>query len=296
MTTTVILPDGETFITAAPTPLTTATHEHEEHAAATHTEHDDLSVPNVMVVDYDAAFDTNDSNIARDVITQLDFGALPTIIDDRRFVVDSPLNDVDVTRDHSAIRIYRNVFIQPPPSKAVGYPSPTLYTSGSIALVGDSAIGYVPYSGNGQQRPNTKYAFGRVGVLGDRSGDNDGMLMQKDVGNVFHSVHIAPDPTDPNILIRSTKFRPDGEVVGVSYIKCVNVGPNITAQNGNTVFEVTDSGYIKSTQLTQLSNSIAGNELMIRQANSNMSMQEDQITGFQTQIADLAARVAALEN
>ena len=296
MTTTVIFPDGETFITAAPEPITTAAHEHEEHATVTHTEHDDLSVPNVLVVDYDAAFDTNDSNIARDVITQLDFGALPAIIDDRRFVVDSPLNDVDVTRDHSAIRIYRNVFIQPPPSKAVGYPSPTLYTSGSIALVGDSAIGYIPYAGNGQQLPNTKYAFGRVGVLGDRSGDNDGMLMQKDVGNVLHSVHIAPDPTDPNILIRSDKFRPEGEVVGVSYIKCVNVGPNVTAQERNTVFEVTDSGHINSAQLTQHSSNIAGNEIMIRQVSTNVEQNMDLIEQLQLKMDDLLSRVTALEN
>lgn len=294
MTTTVIFPDGETFITAAP--LITADHVHEEHATATHTEHDDLSVPNVLVVDYDATFDTNDTNIARDVITQLDFGALPRLIDDRRFIVDTALNDVDVTRDHSAIRIYRDMYIQPPPSKAVGYPSPTLYTSGSIALVGDSAIGYIPYSGNGQQLPNTKYAFGRVGVLGDRSGDNDGMLMQKDVGNVLHSVHIAPDPTDPNILIRSDKFRPEGEVVGVSYIKCVNVGPNITARDGNTVFEVTDSGYIKSTQLTHLSNNISGNEIMIRQIGTNVEQNMDLIEQLQLKMDDLLSRVAALEN
>ena len=294
MTTTVILPDGETFITAAP--LTTADHEHEEHATATHTEHDDLSVPNVLVVDYDEVYDTNDSNEARDVITQLNFGALPALIDDRRFILDSPINDIDVTRDHSAIRIYRDMFIQPPPSKAAGYPSPTLYTSGSIALVGDSAIGFIPYAGNGQQIPDTKYAFGRVGPLGDRSGDNDGMLMQKAVDGIFHSVHISPDPTDPNILIESKKFSRLDEIVGVSYIKCVDRGPNLTQQENNVVFEVTDSGYINSSQMRNLRNDTTENEQMIRQNGVNMEQNIDLIEELQQKTDDLIARVAALEN
>ena len=288
MTTTVILPDGETYITATPS---SADHVHVEHAAATHTEHDDLSVPNVMVVEYDQVFDTNDSNIAQpNVITQLNFGAVPELIDDRRFIVDSPTNDVDVTRDHSAIMLYRDVYIQPPPNKAAGYPSPTLYTSGSIAMCGDSALGFVPYSGNGQQIPDTQYTFGRVGVLGDRSGDNDGLLMKKVTGNYFHRLHIAPDPTDPNILINSTKG------TGVSYIKCVNVGPNVTARDSNTVFEVSDTGHIKSAQLRYLNVVTNENEQQIRQVGTNMERNIELIETLQNKVYDLTARLDALEN
>lgn len=285
MTTTVILPDGETFITATPSSADV-----QEHAAATHTEHDDLSVPNVMAVEYDQAFDTNDSNIAQsNIITQLNFGAVPELVDDRRFIVDSPTGDVDVTRDHSAIMLYRDVYIQPPPNKAAGYPSPSLYTSGSIAMCGDSAIGYIPYSGNGQQIPDTKYAFGRIGVLGDRSGDNDGMVMQKRK-YTLHRVHIAPDPTDPNILIHSLKSN------DASYIKCVNVGPNETAQDSNTVFEVTPTGHINSGQMTYLDAITIENEQMIRQNGTNMERNIELIETLQDQVYDLTTRLEALEN
>ena len=287
MTTTVILPDGETFITAAPT--TTADHVHEEHAAVTHTEHDDLSVPNVLVVDYDENYDTNDPNVAQlNVVSQLEFGSLPDLLDDTRFVVHDPTGDLDVTRDHSAIRIYRDVYIQPPPNKAAGYAPPTLYTSGSIALCGDSAIGYVPYAGNGQQIPDTKYMFGRVGVLGDRSGDNDGMLMLK-LTNSLHQVHIAPEPNDPNILVQSTKG------ANASYLKFVNVGPEVTAQDSNTVFEVKDTGHISSSQMDGINVSINSNELMIRQNGVNMEQNIDLIETLQNQMYYLTSRITALE-
>ena len=284
MTTTVILPDGETFITAAPT--TTADHVHEEHAAVTHTEHDDLSVPNVLVVDYDETYDTNDPNVAQlNVVTQLEFGSLPELLDDTRFVAHSPTGDVDVTRDHSAIRIYRDVYIQPPPNKAAGYGAPTLYTSGSIALCGDAAIGYVPYAGNGQQIPDTKYTFGRVGVLGDRSGDNDGMLMLKHTGGYvslgLHQLHICPDPSDPNILIQSRKDE------GASYMKFVNIGPNVTALEENTVFEVLNDGYIKSQQLSNMNLEVISNEQMIRQNSVNTERNMVLIEQLQTQMYDL---------
>jgi hypothetical protein len=265
----VILPDGATYQTAEAVPsvtnTTTIINTVEERHEVTHTT-EELEVPNVLVCDYDKAFDVADVGGVADpnsVRFKQSIEALPHLRAGNKFVKLDHENDTDPTTDSSAIKMYRTIYIEPPPNKLAGFMAPTLFTSGSICVCGEGSVGYIPYSVSGQQIPNTKYMLGRGPAIGDRSHDNDGLLMTKQVEthvrivgtdsivNRIHKVHISPDPTDPAILIESQR---DGH-----FMKFINRGPDETdVTEENTVFSIDKDGYIFSLQMVDIRNDAEG--------------------------------------
>lgn len=293
----VILPDGATYQTAEAAPsatnTTTIINTVEERHEVTHTT-DELIVPNVLVCDYDKAYDAADTAVpdpfarseqAFDQMPELDYG--------NKFrhtaVYPDHENDTDPTTDSSAIKMYRDIYIEPPPNKVAGFEAPTLFTSGSICVCGEGAYAYIPYSVSGQQLPNTKYILGSVSVNeGDRSHDNDGLLMTKQVETRIHRVHISPEPTDPAILIESQR---EGH-----YIKFINRGPDETGvTEENTVFSIDKTGYIFSLQMVDIRNDASGamfafnnlapdvnfNGLALSDHDERINLQDDRITAIE---------------
>jgi hypothetical protein len=307
----VILPDGATYQTAEATPsgtnTTTIINTVEERHEVTHTT-EELIVPNVLVCDYDKAYDVADTTVpdplarseqAFDRMPQLDYG--------NKFrhtaVYPDHENDTDTTTDSSAIKMYRNIYIEPPPNKVAGFEAPTLFTSGSICVCGEGAYAYIPYSVSGQQIPNTKYILGSVSTSeGDRSHDNDGLLMTKQhethvrfagtdsIVTRRHRVHICPDPTDPAILIESQREE------GGDYMKFINRGPDETdITDENTVFSIDLTGHIHSTQIQNLHNEIAAQTQLFHQISGLAEENDINITYLTSQIDLLTARVTELE-
>ena len=240
----VILPDGETFITAEAEPVTVVTTTITEHV-----EHVELEIPYVFEAEYDEPFDDADTyNADPNARSQQKFDLMPQLLYGNKFVVTDPNNDNDTTKDSSAIKMYRTIYIEPPPNKVPGFMTPTLFTGGSLCVCGEGAVSFTPYNGTGNQVPNTVYLFGHAPQIGDRSHDNDGLLMIKgETGPTpdrMHKVHICPDPSDPNILIESEKHFTDNGV----YLRIINKGPEVT-EGFKIVFEIDSEGAIISDQM-----------------------------------------------
>ena len=300
----VILPDGATYQTAEAIPSNTTTiiNTVEERHEVTHTT-EELEVPNVMTCDIDKAYDAADSTVPDPLVrSQQRFNEMPDLLYGNRFAFNSFYhdheNDNDPTTDSSSIKMYRSIFIEPPPNKAAGFPAPTMFTSGSICVCGEGALCYIPYSVSGQQIPNTKYILGRVGT-GDRSHDNDGLLMAKEVRTHvrivgtdsvvtrIHQVHICPDPTDPAILIESQR---DSD-----FIKFVNRGPDEDVTDENTVFKVNHIGHIESGQIQEILNNIENQTTMFHQVSGLAEENDINITDIFNELYLLKARVTQLE-
>ena len=120
----VILPDGATYQTAEAIPSNTTTiiNTVEERHEVTHTT-DELIVPNVMVCDYDKAYDDADSTVPDPLArSQQKFNEMPELDFGNKFkhsaIYPDHANDNDATTDSSAIKMYRDVFIEPPPEQA----------------------------------------------------------------------------------------------------------------------------------------------------------------------------------
>ena len=93
----VILPDGETFITAEAEPVAIAT-------TTEHVEHVELEIPYVFEAEYDEPFDDADTYIADpNARSQQKFDIMPQLLYGNKFVVTDPNNDNDTTKDSSAI-------------------------------------------------------------------------------------------------------------------------------------------------------------------------------------------------
>ena len=307
----VILPDGATYQTAEAAPSatnsTTIINTVEERHEVTHTT-EELIVPNVMVCDYDKAYDVADSTVPDPLArSEQAFDQMPELDYGNKFrhtaVYPDHENDNDTTTDSSAIKMYRNIFIEPPPNKVAGFEAPTLFTSGSICVCGEGAYAYIPYSVSGQQIPNTKYILGSVSTEeGDRSHDNDGLLMVKETRTTVrimgtdnivtrrHKVHISPDPTDPAILIESQRD-PEGD-----FIKFINRGPDETyVTDDNTMFAVNSAGHIDSSQMRGFDFRITENEQFGHTVAGSMERNMDDIEALQDAVFLLTARVTQLE-
>ena len=219
----VILPDGQTYQSNAAVPNQTTqvvtTIEHQ-----TIHETDELEVSNVFDAVHDEAFDAADSPTADPLSRgKQNFNLMPKLRNGAQFVKLAHTNDNDPTTDSSSISMYRTIYIEPPPNKPAGFPPPTLFSSGSICVVGEGSFAYIPYSASGVQKNNTKYLFGRAEEIGDRSGDNDGMLMQTEehygqypnLRTSIHRLHMSPDPTDPVLLVQSARNRTKADFIQI---------------------------------------------------------------------------------
>ena len=303
----VILPDGATYQTAeaVPSGTTTIINTVEERHEVTHTT-EELIVPNVLVCDYDKAYDAADTTVPDPLArSEQAFDRMPELDYGNKFrhtaVYPDHENDTDTTTDSSAIKMYRNIFIEPPPNKVAGFEAPTLFTSGSICVCGEGAYAYIPYSVSGQQIPNTKYILGSVSTSeGDRSHDNDGLLMTKQhethvrvagtdsIVTRRHKVHISPDPTDPAILIESQR---DSD-----FLKIINRGPDETdVTDSNTVFSVDHTGHIHSAQIQNFHNEISEQTELFHQIGGLAEENDVNIMDLRNQIELLTARVTELE-
>ena len=291
----VILPDGTTYQTAEaiPSQTTTIINTIEERHEVTHTT-DELNVPNVLIADHDEVYDVADTG-PRDpnAISSQKFNQVPTLLYGNKFETRDHINDADATTDSSSIKMFRTIYIEPPPNKPAGFMAPTMFTSGSICVCGEGAIGYIPYSVSGQQIPNTEYRLGRGPTLGDRSHDNDGLFLQKEMADgLLHKVHISPDPTDPAILIESNR-------VG-DFIHCVNVGPDQpvvdTFETQNTVFRVTSTGDISSVQMVDLIRVAYGAELMMEELAPQVERIVNEVSDNTAILQALQSRVTSIES
>ena len=121
-----------------------------------------------------------------------------------------------------------------------------LLSTGGIALLDDAVLGFKPYDQNGQpSEEGNQYTFGRHAQIGDLSHDNDGICLRSintvDGIKEAHTVLIAPNPTDPNIVIHSRK--------NTDFIQFVSCPDNDTLiRESDTKFRVTKHGYIESEQ------------------------------------------------
>ena len=252
----VILPDGTTYETPVieeeTTTNTITTVEHE-----TVHQTDELEVSNVFDAVHDEKFDEADQYQADiNARAKQNLNDLPNLKNGSSFVKLPHENDNDTTTDSSSISMYRTIYIEPPPNKPAGFPPPTLFTSGSICMVGEGSFAYIPYDQYGRPIDNTKYTFGRAEELGDRSHDNDGMLMQcqerySAEGLFFtdvHKVHMSPNPTDPALVIYSNRRRHTSD-----YIRFYGVSPAIYEdENTAPVFRISSDGDIYSSQIDRL--------------------------------------------
>ena len=297
----VILPDGATYQTAEAIPSNTTTiiNTVEERHEVTHTT-DELEVPNVMTCDIDKAYDAADSTVPDPLVrSQQRFNEMPDLLYGNRFAFNSFYhdheNDNDPTTDSSAIKMYRTIYIEPPPNKLSGFPAPTMFTSGSICVCGEGALCYIPYSVSGQQIPNTKYMLGRGPTLGDRSHDNDGLLMTKQMltGDPqelrVHKVHISPDPTDPAILIESRRSDTG------HFMKFVNRGPDEPVTAENTMFSIDKTGYIFSLQMVDIRNNSDGAILIAAQLEGTSEEHTAKLSDHEERINLLDDRLTTIE-
>ena len=177
-----------------------------------------------------------------------------------------------------------------------------------MCVCGEGAVSFTPYNGTGNQVPNTVYLFGHAPQIGDRSHDNDGLLMIKgETGPTpdrMHKVHICPDPSDPNILIESQKHFTDNGV----YLRIINKGPEVT-EGFKTVFEIDLEGAIISDQMINnqiefrsLEEDVLNNKAETVEIRAELEdnefhrfRNEDDINSINATIASLTARIEALE-
>ena len=256
----VILPDGTTFETPVITQETTTqgitTVEHE-----TVHQTDELEVSNVFDAVHDEKFDEADQYTADpNARSKQNLDAMPRLINGSYFQKLPHENDEDNTTDSSSISMYRTIYIEPPPNKPAGFPPPTLFTSGTICTTGEGCFAYIPYDDSGNQVANTKYTFGRAEELGDRSHDNDGMMMQFQERfmtegiflNEIHKVHMSPNPTDPALLVYSDRRRLESD-----YIRLYDISPVESAIiDRPAVFRVDHKGTIHNLQLANMNDRI----------------------------------------
>lgn len=125
-----------------------------------------------------------------------------------------------------------------------------LLSTGGIALLDDAVLGFKPYDQNGQPlEAGNQYTFGRHAQIGDLSHDNDGLCLRLintvDGIKEAHTVLIAPNPTDPNIVIHSRK-----NTDFMQFISCPDDDTLIREED--TVFSVTNRGFIHSDQMQQV--------------------------------------------
>ena len=131
----VILPDGETFTTAEAIPTGTTTII--QQVQTTHDDqHVELNIPNVFEAEYDEPYDVADDTPGDpNARSQQKFDVMPQLLYGNKFVVTDPDNDNDPTKDSSAIKMYRTIYIEPPPNKVPGFMTPTLFTGGSLVCL-----------------------------------------------------------------------------------------------------------------------------------------------------------------
>ena len=295
----VILPDGSTYQTAEaiPSQTTTIINTVEERHEVTHIT-DELVVSNVLVADYDEAYDEADSSLPDPLArSQQKFNEMPNLRYGNKFSYSAGYkdhnDDTDPTTDSSAIKMYRNIYIEPPPNKGAGFPAPTLFTAGSICVCGEGAIGYIPYSVSGQQIPNTKYLLGRQETIGDRSHDNDGLLMtlQKAVAEEttrIHKIHISPEPTDPAILIESNRTG--------HFLKFVNRGPGQPVnETENTMFSIDSTGTIFSLQIINIRDAANAALTEVQQLAPVVEEHSNSLSDLFAHFYDVEGRVTQLE-
>ena len=291
----VILPDGATYQTAEaiPNQTTTIINTIEERHEVAHTT-DELNVPNVLIADHDEAYDVADTGPGDpNAISSQKFNQVPKLLHGNKFETRDHINDADATTDSSSIKMFRTIYIEPPPNKPAGFMAPTIFTSGSICVCGEGAIGYIPYSVSGQQIPNTEYRLGRGPTLGDRSHDNDGLLMTVEkttnlIGTTVHKVHISPEPSDPAILVESRRTAP--------FLKFIDRGPDetdVTAEN--TVFMIDSGGHIHCPTIVSLGSRVDDIDSFSHGTQQRMELNLSDIETLQTQMFDLMTRVDALE-
>jgi len=122
-----------------------------------------------------------------------------------------------------------------------------MLSTGGIALLDDAVLGFKPYDQNGNPtEAGFQFTFGRHAQIGDLSHDNDGICLRSlatvDGVKEAHTVLIAPDPSDPNIVIHSRK-----NTDFLKFVRC----PDDAAQilESDTKFRVTQNGYIESNQM-----------------------------------------------
>ena len=255
----VILPSGQTYETSEAEPneqtqvVTTIQHE-------TVHKTDELEVSNVFDAVHDEKFDAADTYVGDKLARQKqNLNDMPRLKNGSQFVKLDHENDNDPTTDSSSISMYRTIYIEPPPNKPAGFPPPTLFTSGSVCCVGDGSFAYIPYHASGKQKNNTKYIFGRAEELGDRSGDNDGLMMQLeehygepgDLRTTIHRVHMSPNPTDPFLLVHSPRQR-----TGADFIQIFASGIENSTDPRDAVFRITENGSISSMQIEILTDRI----------------------------------------
>ena len=254
----VILPDGTTYETPVVEKEKTTTTQvitTVEHEAVHQT--DELEVANVFDAVHDEKFDEADQYTADpNARAKQSLDAMPRLINGSYFQKLPHENDEDNTTDSSSISMYRTIYIEPPPNKPAGFPPPTLFTSGTICTTGEGCFAYIPYDTSGNQVANTKYTFGRAEELGDRSHDNDGMLMQYQERymaegvflNEIHKVHMSPNPTDPALLIYSDRRRHTAD-----YITIYDTSPDQTERTEvEPIYRVDHKGTIYNLQLANM--------------------------------------------
>ena len=252
----VILPDGDSFFQADATPTeagTTDVVKTVEHQTVHET--DELEVANVFDAVHDEAFDAADTTTADpNARVQQNLNILPQLVNGMSFRKLSHTADTDPTTDSSSISMYRTIYIEPPPNKPAGFPPPTLYSSGTVCVVGDGHYAYVPYGADGHPKANTRYIFGRAEELGDRSHDNDGLMMlmeHRETGGYITNnlVHMSPNPTDPFLVVKTDRDHNEANLIEIH-----NRGTEIDSY---PVFTLDRLGIIKSDQIESLEQRVA---------------------------------------
>ena len=246
----VILPDGVSFLSAdaKPTTDTTEVVRTVEHETVHQT--DELEVQNVFDAVHDEAFDNADTSTADpNARMKQALDRMPRLVNGSRFIKKDHANDDDPTTDSSSISMYRTVYLEPPPNKPAGFPPPTLFTSGTVCTVGEGCFAYIPYNADGTQKDDTRYVFGRAEEIGDRSHDNDGLLMQMTekyglTGESIHRLHMSPNPSDPFLLVKSNRNRSLAD-----FIQIYGQGAEVDLDPEDTVFRLDSAGRIRSDQV-----------------------------------------------
>ena len=253
----VILPDGTTYETPVVEEEKTNTQVITTVEHQTIHQTDELEVANVFDAVHDEKYDDADQYTADpNARSKQSLDDMPRLINGSNFQKLPHENDNDTTTDSSSISMYRTIYIEPPPNKPAGFPPPTLFTSGTICTTGEGCFAYIPYDDSGNQVANTKYTFGRAEELGDRSHDNDGMLMQYQERymaegvflNEIHKLHMSPNPTDPALLIYSDRRRHTAD-----YIRIYNTSPARTERTEvEPIYRVDHKGTIHNLQLADM--------------------------------------------
>jgi len=109
-------------------------------------------------------------------------------------------------------------------------------TTGSIELLADGALYFVPYFESGGvlvKEEHALFRFGRSETLGVNPAPDDGLLMSRRFAGVDHDVLLQVHPEVPNLHITSTKN------ANQPYIQC-------STSNGSPRFSFTDAGGIVS--------------------------------------------------